>query len=145
MIRTAQTYADVRMVAEYMKQFEQATEYVKVDVEYTSSAYWDLVQDGVATLFIMEESGQMIGGLGAIKYPDLHDGKMMAVESFWFVAPEHRGKGLKLFATFEEWALQEGCKKLAMIHMVDSYPDILEKLYMRKGYKLVEKHYVREV
>jgi GNAT superfamily N-acetyltransferase len=145
MIRLAQTYEDVRMVAEYMKQFEQATEYVKVDVDYTSGAYWDLIQDGIATFFIMEDDGKMIGGLGAVKYPDLHDGKMMAVESFWFVAPENRGKGMSLFNAFETWAINEGCKKLAMIHMVDSYPEILERLYVRKGYKLIEKHYVREV
>jgi hypothetical protein len=28
---------------------------------------------------------------------------------------------------------------------VDSYPERLEKLYERKGYRLIEKHYVKQI
>lgn len=143
MIRVAKTKEDVYQVAAFMKQFEQATNFVDVDVEYTASRYWQMVESGIATMFILEQDSEMIGGLGAIKFPDLHDGRMTAVETYWFVSPEHRGKGLKLFDAFEIWGEESGCKKLAMIHLADSYPDILEKLYERRGYKLVEKHYVR--
>jgi GNAT superfamily N-acetyltransferase len=69
----------------------------------------------------------------------------MAVETFWFVHPDHRGQGLSLLVEFEKWGKREGCQTLAMIHMVDSFPDKLETLYRRRGYKLIEKHYLKEI
>jgi len=144
-IYEAKTVAEIRAVAEFMTQFEQATSFVKVDVDHTSKVYEGLISKGIAVFLVMEENGQMQGGLGAIKHPDLHDGKLTAVETFWFVAPEFRGKGLTLFNAFEEWAIKSGCQKLAMVHLADSYPDSLKKLYHRKGYQLAEEHYIKEV
>lgn len=48
-----------------------------------------------------------------------------------------------LVDAYEAYAERLGCQKKAMVHMVDSYPDILEKLYLKRGYRLVEKHYVK--
>lgn len=141
-VRVANT-DEVRKVAEFMTRFERATAHVKVNVDHTTGTYTRLMETGTAVFLVLEENDQMIGGLGAIKFPDLHSGEMTAVETFWFVTPESRGKGLLLFEAFEKWARREGCKKAAMIHLADSYPEILEKLYKRKGYQLVEKHYVR--
>lgn len=145
MIREAKTAEEIRAVAEFMTQFEQATSFVKVDVDHTSKVYENLIRTGAAVFLVLEENGHMHGGIGAIKSPDLHDGKLTAVETFWFVAPESRGKGLLLFDAFEKWAIDSGCQKLAMIHLADSYPDILRKLYKRNGYKLAEEHYIKEV
>ncbi len=135
--------SEIRKVAEFMTRFEQATEYVKVNVDHTTKAYENLMSSGASIFFVLEDDGEMIGGLGAIKYPDLHSGELTAVETFWFVDPQHRGKGLMLLDAFEKWARRQGCKKAAMIHLSDSYPEVLERLYKRRGYKLVEKHFVR--
>ena len=145
MIREAITAEEIRAVAQFMTQFEQATTFVKVDVDHTSKTYESLIRSGAAVFFVMEEDGQMQGGLGAIKSPDLHDGKLIAVETFWFVSPQFRGKGTLLFNAFEKWAIGHGCQKLAMVHLSDSYPGILRKLYKRRGYKLAEEHYIKEV
>jgi GNAT superfamily N-acetyltransferase len=69
----------------------------------------------------------------------------MAVEAFWFVGPTYRGIGKLLFEAFEAEAKRLGCQKLAMIHMVDSYPDTLKIFYEKQGYHLAELHYVKEV
>lgn len=145
MIRMATTYKDILAATEVMKQFEYASTYVKVDIGHAAKIYSDMVDKGIAVYFIMEKDGVIIGGLGAVKCPDLHIGRTLAVETFWFIAPEYRGHGLGLMEAFERWGKSEGCDALAMIHMVDSYPEKLERLYIRRGYQLAEKHYIKEL
>ena len=145
MIREAKADEALKVVS-FLKQFEQASQFVKVDVDHASKQFARLINSGNGVVFIMENSkGELQGGIGAIALPDLNCGVMTAVETFWFVAPEHRGGGMRLMEAFERWGKDKGCKRLAMIHLVDSYPDILEKIYINEGYKLVEKHYVKEV
>jgi hypothetical protein len=50
-----------------------------------------------------------------------------------------------LLEFFEDWAKNNGCDAIAMIYLSDSMPDSLEQLYIRRGFKLVEKHFVKEV
>lgn len=132
-------------IARVMEQFSGGSEFVTVDIEYTAATYARMIAKDQATFLTLEVDNQIVGGLGCIRYPDLHNGLLTAVETVWFVHPDHRGYGMKLFDAFEEWAKKHGCKRLAMIHMVDSYPEILEKLYQRRGYKLIEKHYLKEI
>jgi GNAT superfamily N-acetyltransferase len=145
MIRIVTTKEEMQMVADFMKRFEDASEFVKVDPNYAADAYWKLIQSGICRVFILESYGTMIGGLGAIKFPELNNGEMTAVECFWLVDPQHRGSGLKLLDEYEKWYESEGCSKGALIHLVDSFPDSLGKIYFRRGYQLVEKHFVRYV
>ena len=134
-------------LARFMKAFEGVTEHVDVDVNYTHLKYLEMMKAGVARIFIGEdeETGNIQGALGFIISNDLHDGRKIAIESFWFVDPTYRGLGKKLFNAFEEEAKKIGCKKTAMIHLTDSYPDTLEAFYIKNGYKLVEKHYVKDI
>jgi len=140
---TEATIEEIPVITQLCKKFEQATSHVTVDIEHSIKSYTRFIESGIGTMLLLKKDGEIIGGLGCLKYPDLHSGELTAVETFWFVDPQHRGKGLKLFDAFEAWADKHGCVNKAMIHMVDSYPDILEKLYIRKGYKLIEKHYVK--
>lgn len=146
MIREARI-DEVRAVTEYMKQFESCTEHVKVDVDHGTKTYERIVKSGMGAMLVLfdDATGEIRGGLGCVKAPDLAYPRMIAVETFWFVAPEHRGQGLLLFNAFETWAKRNGCDACAMIHLSDSYPESLEKFYTRSGYKLVEKHYIREI
>jgi GNAT superfamily N-acetyltransferase len=82
--------------------------------------------------------------LGAIKYPDLQNGKMAATECFWYVHPDSRGRGTSLLKAYEQWADEQGCKKKIMVHLMDSMSDRLKNLYERKGYRAMEVHYVKE-
>lgn len=145
MIRMAITHDDVHKVAAFMKRFETASKFVKVDVEYTTGRYWQMIQSGMAVMFILESDGEMIGGLGAVCFPDLHDGVMTAVETFWYVDPSHRGSGMKLLDAYDKWSQLKNCKRDALIHLADSFPESLHKIYDRRGYELVESHYMRSL
>ena len=129
-----------------LKEFENASCFVKVDIDYSSQRCRNLMENGAGTVFgLFDRSGEIIGGLGCLKGRELSTGIMIADETFWFVTPGRRGNGLKLFDAFEKWADDNGCPKRAMIHMVDSHPAILQKFYESNGYKLIELHYVKEV
>jgi GNAT superfamily N-acetyltransferase len=97
-------------------------------------------------MFILEdENGIMQGGLGCVVSDDLHYPRKIAVETYWFVAPEYKGHGKSLMDYFENWAKDNNCDCVAMIHLVDSYPESLQKMYEKRNYKLVEQHFVKEL
>ena len=138
--------AKTKKHTEFMKMFEDATSLVKVDVDYTNKIYVDMMERGVARIFVAEtDDGTMQGSIGFIVSNDFHEDVKIAIETFWFVDPTYRGIGKELFKVFEETAKEMGCKKLAMIHLADSYPESLEAFYLKNGYKLLEKHYVKAV
>ena len=135
-----------KRVANFMKMFEQASSFVKVDSDYTHKVYLDMMERGICRIFIAElEDGTIQGAIGFIVSQDLHEDVKIAIETFWFVDPTYRGIGKELFKTFEEEAEKMGCKKLAMIHMADSYPESLERFYLKNGYELLEKHYIKRI
>lgn len=134
---------EIYLVAVMAKNFENHTKHVKVDPKYTTESYQRMIALGEGVIFVLEEDGIIVGGIGGAKIPDLHWPRVIAIETFWFILPEHRGPGIKLKDRFEKWALDEGCSGVDMVHLVDSHPDILEKLYERDGYSLVEKHYLK--
>ena len=135
-----------KRLATFMKAFESATGLVKVDVDYTFERYCELMSKGAIKIFISEEEDKTLqGAIGFLITNDLHDGVKVGIELFWFVHPKYRGVGKLLFNVFEEEAKKVGCKRLAMIHLSDSYPESLEAFYLKNGYKLAEKHYVKEI
>lgn len=142
---TIATLEEVPVITRLCKNFEQASKLVTVDIDHSVKAYTQFITSGIGAMLLLKRDGDIIGGLGCLKYPDLHSGVLIAVETFWFVLPEHRGRGLMLLDAFEAWGASQGCKKLAMIHLTDSYPAALERLYRMRGYQLVEKHYIKEV
>lgn len=145
MIRFAKTKEDISKVAHMAYEFTKESKHVKVDPDRPAESYWPLIQKGIGAMLMLEEGNEVVGGLGCIKYPDMHSGELFAVETFWYVLPEYRGKGVLLLEAYEQWAKDNGCLKCAMIHMVDSMPAVLERFYRIRGYELIEKHYVKEI
>lgn len=126
-----------------MKSFELASSHVKVNIGHSIRFYTNLINNGIGAMFALYKDDMMVGGLGCIKAPDLHEGVLTAIETFWLVLPDHRGKGLLLLNAFEKWADENQCVNKAMIYMSDSFPESLAKLYKKKGYKLAEYHFVK--
>lgn len=134
------------IVSKFMKQFEAETAFVKVDPDHAGKLYEKMIRNGTGHMFILEtDEGEMVGGLGCVVGPDLHYPRVIAVETYWFVSPDYRGAGLMLLAFFEKWAKENNCDAVAMVHLLDSMPTKLKKLYERRGYVLIENHYLKEV
>ena len=127
------------------KAFEQCTEFVLVIPEIPAANYAGFIERGVGGVILGEIDGELAGGLGYLIGNDLHCGKKYAVETFWLMLPAYRGKGLLLLDEFERIARAAACDGCAMVHLADSFPSSLERIYGRKKYHLVEKHYVKEL
>lgn len=91
------------------------------------------------------DADTITGALGAVLCPSLFSGKIMAVECFWYVIPQHRGHGLKLLRHFERWAHEQGVHFLSMIHLKNLQPELLGAVYERMGYRAVETNYLKEI
>jgi GNAT superfamily N-acetyltransferase len=139
---------EVFYVASFMKRFEECTQFVKVDPKHSERVYKRLINEQRGAMLVMtDETGdinKMVGGLGCVKGEDLHFPRTLAIETFWYVAPEYRGQGMDLIKAFEQWAKNNNCDGCALIHLADSMEDILPKIYKRRGYSLVEQHFVKE-
>jgi hypothetical protein len=68
----------------------------------------------------------------------------LAQERVWWIDPKYRGgsAAMRMLDAFEEWALvSEACAFAGMAGMGDD-PDVA-KLYLRRGYHVAEKHFLK--
>lgn len=134
--------SELPTLAEKAVRFTEASPSVKI-VPELFEAYWQgLYSAGVGLIFVTDD---LTGALGAMTMADPNDGELTAIEIFWFVEPESRGRGMDLMKAFEDWAKMIGCKRITIAHMMDSFPERLNKIYRRKGYLPLEIHYRKEL
>lgn len=99
----------------------------------------------IGVIFAIEEKKEFLGALGAVITPDPNDGLQIATEFFWFVTKKARGNGLKLLNAFEDWAKERGAVRMTMVHLSNLAPDTLKNLYLRRGYREIETHYIKTI
>ena len=104
-----------------------------------------LIEHGLGALWVYRDNGQIVGSLGAMATPDINDGELVATEAFWYVLPSHRGQrgGIGLLDTFEAWADEIGAKRKTMVAL-KSMPDSVKALYLSRGFREIETHYIKE-
>lgn len=105
------------------------------------------IKSGAGAMFLLEDEGAVVGGIGGIRHPDLLSGEACAVELFWYVKPKYRRGTMpvRLLTEFERWAQEGGCRTVAMVHMQDSMPEALGAFYERHGYELYETMYRKQL
>lgn len=103
-----------------------------------------LLNSNVAALWVTVHEGKITGSLGGLLFPDPNDGELVAQEMFWYVSEQSRKSldGVRLMLNFESWAKVMGAKRIIMAALVNSDFKIGE-LYLAKGYKPVETHYIK--
>lgn len=94
-----------------------------------------------------EDEGNVIGLIAAIATEVLFSSTRVAAELMWWVDPEHRHTqtGMALLEAFEMWAEQVGCKVIQMSSVESPITDRLTKVYGRRGYKLIERNYLKGI
>ena len=124
--------------------FSESSFLVGFDRDVFVRSWTGFLDGGNGIIFVVEVAGIFVGALGALKFQDPNNGNLIASELFWYVRPEHRGKGLDLLAAFENWADDAGCQQKTMVYLTDSMPDQVKRIYERKGYRAMEIHYTKE-
>lgn len=101
----------------------------------------------LASYRLSEHNRTISGALGGVLAPSPFNGKLMAVEMFWFVIEEYRGSadGIRLLKAFEQWAVEQRAEMISMIHLLALQPEKLGKLYQRMGYHPVETNYIKHL
>lgn len=139
MMRTA-TAEDVPRIVElgcrFLTESGYAAHLTPDPIQMATTMAW-LLADPMRAIFLSEADGVVTGGIGIFVYTHALSGKPTAVEVFWYVAPEHRGQGIRLLVKAERWAKDAGATTLQMIAPT---PEV-ERFYERRGYAKVETTY----
>ena len=103
------------------------------------------IANGTGRIFAAFNGSVPVGAIGIIISSDFNDDAKVASEAFWFVGSEDRGIGLRLFQHAENYAKLSGCKRMAMVHLIDLHPDKLKRFYERCGYRCIEHLYLKNL
>ena len=145
MIREA-TSEDLPRLEDLARQFYAASKFLfGFQVERFVEAWKRLMDSGSGVVIIDDGAGGIRGAIGGVVYPDLYSGRPIATEFFWFVAPVARSGGVRLYREFEAWARRQGAAELRMVHLADSMPEKLGRIYKAWGFEPVETHYRKEL
>lgn len=100
---------------------------------------FNLLTDSDKCFFIYDDFAFLAG----MKVPFLLGNKDMAIEIGWWVDPNRRGEGAgqQLMDAFERWAVDHNCDLITMV----SIDDKVGEYYEKRGYKLYERTYMKEL
>lgn len=134
------------------EDFEEVKELVWGFIKQTPHIYKLSTEEGVdqflrsmleapkdQQVIILTEGGMIAG----VSVPSPFGPYLIATELGWYLKEEYRGKGTgqELLEAFEYWAKNvAGCQAIQM----SSLDENIGKYYEKKGYKLVEKAYIKE-
>jgi GNAT superfamily N-acetyltransferase len=104
-----------------------------------------LILTQVGKIFALKQNDKIVGAIGFVIHPSLEDGVKVCTEAFWYVDEKYRGKGLSLLLHLQKYAKAQGAERMMMIHLSNSMPEKLKKLYERLGYKEIETIYMKEL
>lgn len=114
------------------------------DPEYFTRKWEGLVADGFGHVIgLFDDARTLIGALAWKTAMGDFAPIKVAVESWWFVFPEHRGCGLLLLDYYEAWCARNKVVG-AMVHLVNVESERLGELYQKRGYREFERVYVRD-
>lgn len=137
------TLDDIPRILGCAREFCAIIPDMPLNEEHYVNQWTGFVRDDIGVIYLLEDVGEIVGGIGGIKHPELLTGRMTAVELFWYVRPEfrHGTWPIRLLHEFEVWAALHECHEIDMIHMECSMAERLEGFYQKKGYTLYETVY----
>ena len=89
--------------------------------------------------------GQLLGAAGFILTADINTGAPNASESFFYVRPQFRGVGHRLFIETEKTLTARGAATIFMVNLTNSSADGHARYYQRMGYRPLENVFIKEV
>ena len=143
MVRPA-TPDDVPALVTLGAQFHASTPYgalVPWNAAHVAAVTTALVAGERSTVLVAGRDGAPVGMLALALYPHPVSGEVVASELVWFVAPAHRGVGVRLLRAGEAWAQAQGA---TVMQMVAPSEDV-GQMYARLGYTPVETAWQRRM
>ena len=141
------TVEDLHRLEPLAREFYASSEVLKRFNTDLFVSTWIRLLDQNGVIFLLEDGSSIVGALGGVLYGDPYSGDAIATEFFWFVSAKARGGrgGLQLLQAFERWARDRGALEVRMVHLMDSMPGKLERVYKHFGFKPIEVHYSKDL
>lgn len=140
------TVDDLPGVEACADEFYGSSQFLKdFDLDRFCKLWKGLIETDCGVIFFLKKEGQWIGAIGGICFQEIYSGQTTALEMFWFIRDGQRGSGIRLYKELEGWARDKGCSEMRMVHLLDSMPEKLEKVYKHFDFKPAEVHYVKEL
>jgi len=121
---------------------------VDYDNESTSHTLKTLIQSDTGLLVVSECNNKVIGMAGGMVFPFyFNHNHITGQEFFWWLQPEYRGGmvGVKLFKALEDKAKTAGARTFSMIALDSVNPEIVGRIYSKRGYRKSEHTYIRSL
>lgn len=131
-------------------KFWASTPYGNVALE--ESKAFDLIatfiEKPVDRIMILAMDGDKpVGFIAAVASETLLTRDKLAHEMAWWMEPEYRKSrvALELVQAYEFWAKKVGCKLIQMSTVETDQVEKISKYYSRKGYRLIERSFLKEI
>jgi RimJ/RimL family protein N-acetyltransferase len=137
------TLEDFNEIEEMAMKFIAQTGYTEyADVETISQLIYNILTGQQNEMIILLQPG--VGMIAGMSTPFPFGPHLLASEIVWWINEDKRGsgEGKELIEAFEYWAKEKaGCTIVTMTSLDDN----LGKYYEKKGYKLYERAYMKEL
>lgn len=92
---------------------------------------------------VMEEDGKIVGVIAGkfVQFP-VSDYKVFQ-EVIWYVLPEHRKHGIRLFKESEKHCKSIGMQAVIMGNMANLNNEKMDRFYQSQGYKTLEVQWIK--
>lgn len=101
------------------------------------------LERGTGFVFVAEPLRGMICG---IMFPDMATAEICCMEFFWYVDSHERGSiGMRLLQALEDEAARRKAVRIYMGHMVTDKSETFARLFGRRGYRMKEQVFIKEV
>jgi RimJ/RimL family protein N-acetyltransferase len=118
------------------------------DVPGYSQFYLSSLQNDSIGIWLAEIEDEIVGVCGALVYPLYFNPSALVVqELWWWLTPASRGSGAggQMFKQIEQWAKDKEAAALFMVALEDNRAKKMENLYIRAGFKPMERTFIKEV
>jgi len=116
-----------------------------VDIDTLHQSVENLINGGILKV---AENGAICGCAGALVFPHYWNAsELIAQELFWWVdkTARHSTAAIRLLNAMENTAKEKGAKSMIMLTLEKLTPDVLEKIYLKRGYKPQERSFVKDL
>ena len=144
-------FGDMQAMLEMAKEFYDYAELDLFGLSFDRNSFADVLAHYInspnCVVLVAEVDGQVVGSIAGVLTPWFMNLAQVNVgETWWFVRPEFRGQaGRMLLDAFEAWAAGAGARVVCVAGFAAKRFAVLERLYKRRGYKLLEAHFVKEL
>jgi hypothetical protein len=118
------------------------------DADGYSQFYLTSLKNDSIGIWLAEIDNEIVGICGALVYPMYFNPSALVVqELWWWLTPKSRGSGAggKMFKQIKDWSKEKDASALFMIALEDSRAKKMENLYIRAGFKPMERTFIKEV